>query len=460
MVFSYLPKMVKSFGISEVDVGKNSGIIGAAFFVGRVLTCYPWGIAADKYGKKKVLLISIACLCVSTLAFGFSQSVYWAVATRFMQGASSGIPVAGKGLMYGICDATNQPFAATLFSACFEIGVMIAPSFAGLLVFPAEQWPQLVAPDSLVSTFPSLLPNLVIVALLLVCAVGIKFIIPGDKSAQKSTAEICSNSDSKYGATCSKFKLTASGTHLNRKLSTEAKYDNLYLQILRNRDCLISCLLYTLQGIVLVGFEDIFPVWAATIQIFNGLEFSPRQIGILYSIVVPILIPMTILLIPKISKKLTAKQVVILSSLSCVIVIPLLICTERLRNKYLSWPALVILTISIRFWFTANFAGFSVLINNSVTPDQLSSAHGLSMAISAFGRATAPLLFGNLYTWSMTNIEHFYSNALGFPFNQYLAFYSIGFICLLTAILTAYFPDRLNEPRKDGTTDENRSEEV
>ena len=459
MVFSYLPKMMKSFGVSEVNVGRDSGFIASAFFVARVLTCYPWGVAADRFGKKRVLLISMACLCTSTLVFGFSNSVYWAAAARFLQGASSGITVAAKGLLYGICDATNQPFAVNLLSTCFEIGIMIAPSFAGLLVFPADQWPQLIPQDSLLATFPSLLPNLVITVLLLVCVVGIVLIIPSDRPVAKSEPEVCSNSGTQYGATCSKFKLGSKGSVVTR-LSSKSKTSNTFFQTLKNRDCLISCLLYTAHGMVIVGFEDIYPVYAATIKIFNGLEFSPKQIGILYSIVAPILLPLQIVLIPKIAKHLSAKQMVVLSSLLLVFAMPLIPCPERIRNINMSWTTILILMILIRFWFTAKFTGISIFINNSVHHAQLSSANGLGMAMSACGRAAAPLLFGNMYSWSMTNIKHFYLNSLGFPFNQYLTFYFIGLICLLMAIGTAYFPERLNRPRENGESDMDRQEEV
>ena len=51
---------------------------------------YLWGLASDLLGKKKVLLVAIICLSMSTLAFGFSINMYLAVTFRFLQGLSGG----------------------------------------------------------------------------------------------------------------------------------------------------------------------------------------------------------------------------------------------------------------------------------------------------------------------------------------------------------------------------------
>ena len=44
----------------------------------------------DKIDPKKVIVISSICQIISTFLFGFSCSFYWALVTRFMQGAFTG----------------------------------------------------------------------------------------------------------------------------------------------------------------------------------------------------------------------------------------------------------------------------------------------------------------------------------------------------------------------------------
>ena len=241
-----------------------------------------------------------------------------------------------------------------------------------------------------------------------------------------------------YGSTCSESDF---------ENNFKSKFFSVCPQTLKNRDCLVSCLLYAVHGLLIVGFEDIFPVWAATYDSLNGLDFLPSHIGLLYFIVVPILIPLQIVMIPKVANHLSAKTIVISTSFLCIIGIPLVPCTERLKNKYLLWLVLILLMIFIRFLFTAQCTSICIFINNSVDEDQLSSANGLGMAMSAVGRASAPLIFGSIYSWSMTNVKHLNPDGLGFPFNQYVTFYLLCCICLMIAIPAAFFPDRLNKPR-------------
>lgn len=51
----------------------------------------PWGYVADVKGKRSALIVSTTLLMFSTLAFGFTNIFYWAIITRFIQGASSGL---------------------------------------------------------------------------------------------------------------------------------------------------------------------------------------------------------------------------------------------------------------------------------------------------------------------------------------------------------------------------------
>ena len=72
MVFSYLPRLVKSFGTSEVNVGYQVGLILAAFSIGWVLSFFFWGFVGDRYGRKRALLVALFGAMVTGLAFGFS----------------------------------------------------------------------------------------------------------------------------------------------------------------------------------------------------------------------------------------------------------------------------------------------------------------------------------------------------------------------------------------------------
>lgn len=63
-------------------------------------------------------------------------------------------------------------------------------------------------------------------------------------------------------------------------------------------------------------------------------------------------------------------------------------------------------------------------------------------------RGLAPPIFGSIYSWSLTNIKGVEGNehALGFPLNQYFAFFILSFVCMITAIIAWHIPGALNQP--------------
>ena len=86
MCLSYLPKMVKSFGMSEVLTGRYAGFISTSVYSGYVACSIFWGYVGDKIGNKRTLIISLSGLAMATILFGLSTSFYWALFSRLAQG--------------------------------------------------------------------------------------------------------------------------------------------------------------------------------------------------------------------------------------------------------------------------------------------------------------------------------------------------------------------------------------
>nr|XP_047140963.1 protein ZINC INDUCED FACILITATOR 1-like [Hydra vulgaris] len=140
-LFSYLPKLVKSFGASEVQAGEDAGLIGSSLFFSRIFSSLLWGYFADKYGNKKLLFLSSICIAISTLAFAFSRSFTWAFVTKLLQGAAMGVVIITKSIVVDVCDDTNVSLAFSILFTGYHLGEVIGPSLSAILVFPAEQYP-------------------------------------------------------------------------------------------------------------------------------------------------------------------------------------------------------------------------------------------------------------------------------------------------------------------------------
>lgn len=82
--------MVRSFGVSQSEVGKWAGYCAAVFSLFQALTGIPWGRFSDVYGRKPAIIIGLACTMVTSLMWGFSKSLTMAICVRALAGAGNG----------------------------------------------------------------------------------------------------------------------------------------------------------------------------------------------------------------------------------------------------------------------------------------------------------------------------------------------------------------------------------
>jgi sugar phosphate permease len=87
-VFPYSGFMVIHLvpGVDSENAGIYAGFLSSSFMVGRAFSAYPWGKIADIYGRKFVLIASLAISAIGSIAFGCSTSFAMAVIVRFLMG--------------------------------------------------------------------------------------------------------------------------------------------------------------------------------------------------------------------------------------------------------------------------------------------------------------------------------------------------------------------------------------
>jgi MFS family permease len=93
-VYPYVQMMMMDFGLVDgrSETGYYSCAIISAFFLGRGLLASVWGCAIDHHGRKFGLVAALAASTLFIIAFGFSTSLIWAVASRFLLGVCSSFP--------------------------------------------------------------------------------------------------------------------------------------------------------------------------------------------------------------------------------------------------------------------------------------------------------------------------------------------------------------------------------
>jgi DHA1 family multidrug resistance protein-like MFS transporter len=109
------------------------GLVMASFFVAGVATQFAFGHLADRFGRRKLLIVCLVVYGLASMTYLFRLAAPWFVATRVLQGAAAGaIEVTSLSAVSSLFPeaqrgrAVSQIFAAQLF------GIAIGP-VAGVL---------------------------------------------------------------------------------------------------------------------------------------------------------------------------------------------------------------------------------------------------------------------------------------------------------------------------------------
>ena len=77
MVFSFLPKLVRWFGVATLDVGLNVGFVGTSIYIGAFLSSPVWGYLTDKLGYRAcVFLTSGFCVLTTVSKYFCGRYIY------------------------------------------------------------------------------------------------------------------------------------------------------------------------------------------------------------------------------------------------------------------------------------------------------------------------------------------------------------------------------------------------
>lgn len=80
-MFAFVGYMVVDFGLSptEREAGKYAGYIAGSYWFGGVFGVSVFGWISDRWGRRPVLLLATVFTTITTVAFGFSPNLFWAV---------------------------------------------------------------------------------------------------------------------------------------------------------------------------------------------------------------------------------------------------------------------------------------------------------------------------------------------------------------------------------------------
>jgi DHA1 family multidrug resistance protein-like MFS transporter len=125
-----LPLFVKSLSGGETVIG----LIAAISPFAGVLFSFPVGVLADRWGKRRLLLVSAGVLLTAPLLYLLVDNPFWLIPIRFFHGTATAIlgPVASAFILAAYPQSRGEKLG--LYSSATLVGRTLAPLLGGAII--------------------------------------------------------------------------------------------------------------------------------------------------------------------------------------------------------------------------------------------------------------------------------------------------------------------------------------
>ncbi|XP_044483326.1 probable peptide/nitrate transporter At3g43790 isoform X2 [Mangifera indica] len=383
-LFPFLYFMIRDFNVAEKeeDIGFYAGFVGSSFMVGRALTSVFWGVVADRYGRKPIILIGTFSVVVFNGLFGLSTNFWMALSMRFLLGCFNSLLGTIRAYASEVCREEYHALALSVVSTSRGIGLILGPAIGGFLAQPAKLYPSVFSEDSIFGRYPYFLPCLTIS----VYAVGVLIAcwwLP--ETLHKHSTKLDESCDPSDVLGVSSIESVGSEDVVEAEDRKKTHKANL----LKNWPLMSTIIVYCIFSLQEIAYTEIFSLWAVSGKQYGGLSFSSQEVGEVLSISGLCLLLFQLLLYPPVQKILGPLTV---TRFSAAISIPLLACYPYIAMLsgvalYLAINCASILRNSLS---VSLVTGLFILQNNAVPQSQRGAANGISMTAMSVFKAFGP----------------------------------------------------------------------
>ena len=407
IVIPFLTYLVEDLAASEgiAEVGLWVGLLMTSYSAAQFLFSPFWGSVSDRIGRRPVLMIGLVGNTVFFTMFGLANTLFIALAARFMAGVFNGNLAVARAYIGDVSTPSQLNTRMGLIGAAFGLGFTIGPFIGGELSNPAEKWDVFVG--TIFETYPYLLPCVAAGVLSLISFVYAYFYLP--ESLPKSK------------------RSTSDKLNWSKKLSNSFKQSYSML----NRG-VISVIIWA-TFLFIFGFtimHAVFILYTGMPVEDGGLSYNEAQNGRIFAVIGIAGILTQGVLIGPLSKRLGAKK---LLPLSCFVCGTGLILIPYTQAEYATIQLVIVATIVAIG--SGLFQPSSSTLLTKFAKDEginLGIVMGAQESISSFARILGPLTGGIVWTFTVSR---------DWPLDYHTAFHLCGLLMLCSALLSLKIGD-------------------
>lgn len=117
-------------------MGYYTGVLCSMFFITQFATSLLWATAAEKHGRRNVMVISLLGMAITCTLFGTSRSYSEAVVIRLLQGVFAGAVGVGRSSVTSVADSTNEGRAYSIMGFAWGLGGVAGAIVGGVCTSP------------------------------------------------------------------------------------------------------------------------------------------------------------------------------------------------------------------------------------------------------------------------------------------------------------------------------------
>ncbi len=141
IVLPLLPYYAEEYGASALMVG----LLSTSYSLMQFLFNPVWGRLSDRFGRRPLILISLAGSCIGFLIFGLARSLTFLFVGRMVAGVAGAIIPTTNAYIADVTTPENRAKGMGMVGAAFGLGFILGPAIGGLLAPYGYDKPVLLA---------------------------------------------------------------------------------------------------------------------------------------------------------------------------------------------------------------------------------------------------------------------------------------------------------------------------